>query len=154
MAFSFVRWIHWALATSLLVTRSNALTPNPGFLSHGRMIKIQSPCRKIRHSRRQSSVTGIDDDDDFLANKLVKERSNLEGFGFSTPMKQILKESKRNLGFVRASASDTVLDVMEAISSGIQDVALVVEDGSEEVLGLFTETDYVKVGSIMYYIVS
>lgn len=64
-----------------------------------------------------------------------------EGYGFSTPVRRILKESER--GYHRADASDTVIDVMQAITAGDYDVALVYD--GKELVGLFTETDYIRV---------
>jgi len=66
-----------------------------------------------------------------------------EGYGFSAPMKRISKEAKRGDGFYRAAASDKVVDVMQAITEGNKDVALVYE--GPELLGIFTEADYIRV---------
>jgi hypothetical protein len=71
-----------------------------------------------------------------------------EGYGFSCPTSRILKESGRGQGFYKASASESVIDVMEAITSGTSDVALVFQ--GDELLGLFTEADYIKVRSSAY----
>jgi len=67
-----------------------------------------------------------------------------EGYGFSTPASRILAESQRGEGYYRASATESVLDVMAQISNGKQDVALVFDDKSDKLLGLFTETDYIS----------
>lgn len=67
-----------------------------------------------------------------------------EGFGFSAPARRILKEADRGNGYYQASSADLVIDVMEAITTGQQDVALVYGDDNE-IQGLFTETDYIKV---------
>lgn len=69
-----------------------------------------------------------------------------EGFGFSSSAERILKVAGRSSGFYRAKASDIVTDVMDGITDGELDVALVFEDDSDELLGIFTETDYIKVG--------
>lgn len=66
-----------------------------------------------------------------------------EGYGFSSPADRILESSSRETGFYKASGGDRIIDVMSGITQGDQDVALVY-DGSE-VLGLFTETDYIEV---------
>lgn len=68
-----------------------------------------------------------------------------EGYGFSSPGERILKSAKRGEGYYKAKGDDRVIDVMEGISEGSQDVALVFdesEDGS--LLGIFTEADYIK----------
>ena len=68
-----------------------------------------------------------------------------EGYGFSSSIDRVLKEAGRNNGYYKASGSDLVTDVMDGITSGNVDVALVFDDSSK-LLGIFTETDYIKVG--------
>lgn len=68
-----------------------------------------------------------------------------EGFGFSSPANRILSESARSGGFYRAGAQDSVLDVMENIMvNGKSDVALVFDEESNLLIGIFTETDYIQ----------
>jgi hypothetical protein len=69
-----------------------------------------------------------------------------EGYGFSASMGRILDAADRENGFYRARASEIVTDVMEGITIGKADVALVFDDSSDKILGIFTETDYIKVG--------
>jgi hypothetical protein len=77
-----------------------------------------------------------------------------EGFGFTTPANRVLREAKRGVGYYRASASDLVIDVMDGITSGEQDVALVFDDkDAKKLLGLFTETDYIKVCIVAWWTV-
>jgi len=66
-----------------------------------------------------------------------------DGFGFSAPAQRVLKEANRGTGFYKASADETVIDVMEAITTNEKDVALVY--AANQLLGLFTEADYVRV---------
>ncbi len=82
------------------------------------------------------------------ASPLMEESSMItpEGFGFSAPVRRILKESGR--GYHKAKASDTVIDVMQAITAGAYDVALVYDE--KELVGLFTETDYIRVSGIFF----
>lgn len=68
-----------------------------------------------------------------------------EGYGFSSSIDRVLKEAGRNNGYYKASGSDLVTDVMDGITSGDVDVALVFDDESK-LLGIFTESDYIKVG--------
>ncbi len=84
------------------------------------------------------------------ASPLMEESSMItpEGFGFSAPVRRILKESGR--GYHKAKASDTVIDVMQAITAGAYDVALVYDE--KELVGLFTETDYIRVSGILLFI--
>jgi len=66
-----------------------------------------------------------------------------EGYGFSSPAERIIKQAKRQgSGYYRASDADTVVDVMEGITEGDADMALVYGDNG--LLGIFTETDYVN----------
>jgi hypothetical protein len=79
-----------------------------------------------------------------------------DGFGLSTPASRILAVSGRNNGYYKAKASDIVSDVMEGITSGKADVAVVFgDDDSSKVAGIFTEKDYIKVGmdlsSFLYF---
>jgi hypothetical protein len=67
-----------------------------------------------------------------------------EGYGFSSSIQRVLKESGRDGGFYKASSSDLVTDVMDGITGGSVDVALVFDDSSK-LLGIFTESDYIKV---------
>ena len=69
-----------------------------------------------------------------------------EGFGFSTPAERVLREANRGMGYYAATGSQRVIDVMEAITTGPYDVALVFDgDNKDTVIGLFTETDYIRV---------
>jgi hypothetical protein len=68
-----------------------------------------------------------------------------EGYGFASGVDRILKKAGRSNGFYRAKASDLVVDVMEGITTGDLDVALVFDDDTAKLVGIFTETDYIKV---------
>lgn len=71
-----------------------------------------------------------------------------EGFGFSAPARRVLKEANRSTGFYKASGKELVIDVMDAITSGEgTDVALVYGE-DDKVMGLFTESDYIKVSRL------
>eukprot|EP00536_Pseudo-nitzschia_multiseries_P002004 jgi/Psemu1/182566/e_gw1.26.154.1 len=68
-----------------------------------------------------------------------------EGFGFSSPVFRVLNIADRNGGYYSAKASNIVTDVMDEITNGKADVALVFEDGEGGKLkGIFTETDYIE----------
>lgn len=68
-----------------------------------------------------------------------------DGFGFSAPARRILKESKRSDGYYRAVGKELVIDVMEAITQGTGPDAALVYDQDDQVQGIFTESDYIKV---------
>jgi hypothetical protein len=85
---------------------------------------------------------------------LVSESSYItpDGFGFSSPARRILQESGRVRCYHRAVGSDTVVDVIDAITSTPADVALVFDDNDSDdskLLGIFTETDFIKVRTYM-----
>mmetsp|Transcript_15841 Transcript_15841/g.22554 ORF Transcript_15841/g.22554 Transcript_15841/m.22554 type:complete len:783 (+) Transcript_15841:77-2425(+) len=87
---------------------------------------------------------------------LLRETSILtpNGYGFASTAKRILESSDRMGGYYTARASDRVIDVMDGITDGVLDVALVydkdalssADDDSlpmNGLVGLFTESDYV-----------
>jgi hypothetical protein len=67
-----------------------------------------------------------------------------EGYGFSSPVSRILQQADRQGGYSKALASDRVVDVIATITETSQDVALVYSE-EDALLGIFTETDYIKV---------
>mmetsp|Transcript_16185 Transcript_16185/g.44815 ORF Transcript_16185/g.44815 Transcript_16185/m.44815 type:complete len:768 (-) Transcript_16185:702-3005(-) len=68
-----------------------------------------------------------------------------EGYGFSSPVFRVLNLADRNGGYYSAKASSIVTDVMDEITNGKADVALVFEDGDDGKLqGIFTESDYIE----------
>ncbi len=74
-----------------------------------------------------------------------------EGYGFSATAERIITNAKRgNNGFYKAKSTDKVIDIMGGITSGTEDVALIYEDS--ELLGIFTESDYINV-SIMLMLI-
>lgn len=69
-----------------------------------------------------------------------------EGYGFTAPAKRILQEANRsNKGYYRASSKESILTVIAAITEGEYDAALAFDDDTNAVVGLFTESDYIKV---------
>jgi hypothetical protein len=69
-----------------------------------------------------------------------------EGYGFSSTVERVMKEADRANGYYRATSTESVTDVMDGITSGKVDVALVFEETTNKLLGIFTESDYIKVG--------
>jgi len=67
-----------------------------------------------------------------------------EGFGFSSTMGRVLDIANRSDGYYSAMASDIVTDVMEEITNGQADVALVFQDDNTKFEGIFTESDYIE----------
>jgi len=68
-----------------------------------------------------------------------------EGYGFSSPAIRILDVASRSGGYYRATTSNIVTDVMDEITNGKADVALVFQDGENGKLeGIFTERDYIE----------
>lgn len=135
-------------------TTTNAFTFTSSFVpavsvSSSRSTAFAVQQHQKRHQQKQrlyqsSTSSSTDNDNDWET--VIGEECIItpEGYGFSTPTERVLKKSKRGTGFYRAAAADRVIDVMEAITTGNQDVALVFEE-NEQLLGIFTETDYIKV---------
>jgi hypothetical protein len=68
------------------------------------------------------------------------------GYGFSASMERVLKDAAG--GYYKARMDESVIDVMEGITADVNaDVALVFE--GEELKGLFTDSDYIKVSLCM-----
>jgi Na+/H+ antiporter NhaD/arsenite permease-like protein/CBS domain-containing protein len=78
-----------------------------------------------------------------------------EGYGFSTTLRRILDDTGK--GFYKAYGSDPVIDVIQGITASGKtngstekmhpDVALVFDDKSDALVGIFTERDYVKLST-------
>lgn len=143
-----------AAASLLLCTVSSAFTaPNGLKSSHSSFV---TPSRSSTSHRRMVgkffSADDDDDDDDMLVT--TECRLTPEGYGFSSPASRILKKARRGRGYYRASATDRVVDVIAAITApgGILDVSLVYGE-DDKLLGLFTETDYIKVSQSFPYCV-
>lgn len=97
------------------------------------------------------SVVSGDDDDDVGTLGTSESRLTPEGYGFSSPASRVLKKAKRGTGAYRASANDRVVDVIAAITSAQNnlDVSLVYGE-NDSLIGLFTETDYIKVRPVQF----
>lgn len=77
-----------------------------------------------------------------------------EGYGFTASADRILRE-RGGKGFYRAKSTESVIDVMRAITTepAEHDVALIFdEENPEKVIGLFTESDYIRVGTSPVYV--
>jgi len=68
-----------------------------------------------------------------------------EGYGFSSPISRVMKESGK-IGYYRAKSSESVVDVMENI--GKNEVALVFDEkNAEELMGIFTDFDFIRLST-------
>ena len=66
------------------------------------------------------------------------------GSGFSTSVERVLSETSSKGSYYKADVDESVIDVMDGITADLNaDVALVFE--GEELRGLFTDSDYIKV---------
>jgi Na+/H+ antiporter NhaD/arsenite permease-like protein len=70
-----------------------------------------------------------------------------EGYGFTAPAKRILSAANRKgSGYYRASSTENIMSVINAITTGDDfDAALVFDTETDKIVGLFTESDYIKV---------
>ena len=79
-----------------------------------------------------------------------------EGYGFSTSLRRILEDT--GSGYYKGYGSDRVIDIIQGITSTRKkddeadkanpDVALVFDDETEALIGIFTERDYVKLSAV------
>jgi len=68
-----------------------------------------------------------------------------EGYGFSSPISRVMKESGKS-GYYRAKSSESVVDVMGKI--GKNEVALVFdEENDKELMGIFTDFDFIRLST-------
>lgn len=88
-----------------------------------------------------TSLAAAAADDEFFGSQSILTP---KGFGFASPSSRVLESAGRGEGYHRAKGSDSILDVMAGITGGTADAALVFDDESDDLLGLFTETDYIR----------
>lgn len=93
---------------------------------------------------RPSSSLGAASDYEFEG---LAEECNItpEGYGFSSSAERVMRVADRGNGYYRATSGESVTDVMDGITSGQVDVALVFDETTNKLLGIFTESDYIKV---------
>lgn len=89
--------------------------------------------------------TGAVDPEDVLPLASSSSSITPEGLGFSSPVSRILKLTTQG-DFYRALSTDLVTEVMDGITSAdsATDAALVFST-DDKLVGVFTETDYIKV---------
>ena len=105
--------------------------------SHLPNVQLQAPINS-----RSSTSSNVKLNSSFSGECLLTP----EGYGFSSTVERIIEKAQRGNGFYVANANDSVIDVMGGITEGEKDVALVY-DGSD-LLGIFTETDYINVSRL------
>lgn len=127
-----------ALVLSVLVPQSSSFVPNAARHVSGRSV----PMARHTVSRQVSGAEELEAESMMNMNNYLTP----EGTGFSSSMSRIAKLSKRGEGCYRANGSDRVVDVMDAITQDVnQDVALVYDEETKKLLGIFTESDYIRV---------
>ena len=130
-----------ALATTTPVVHSFAPSPSLKTTS----LK-QYGARTSSFTSSLSSTSSDTLGEDLVALSSNPQSSNLtpEGYGFSSPIGRILK-SRGGLGYYKAQATDSVVDVMEGLNTDATkgDVALVY-DTNDKLLGIFTDADYIR----------
>jgi Na+/H+ antiporter NhaD/arsenite permease-like protein/CBS domain-containing protein len=140
----------WFLVTNAIILSCDSFTPNTEFIrnhvpkrTRGSLDVSFLTKPQLQRTKLYSAGTATS------INSIVDNMASItpEGYGFSSPMDRVLAESKRQPGYHKAKASDTVIDVMQAITGSRDgyDVALVFDDDNDnKLLGLFTESDYIK----------
>lgn len=129
--------IHYAAAALALTGTSSAFSPP--------IIRSITP-RTSSFNGRTTSLYNAEIIEEDLSALSSNPTLNLlpAGKGFSASMERVLQDAAG--GYYRAKSDESVIDVMEGITSDVNaDVALVFE--GEELKGLFTDSDYIKVCS-------
>lgn len=133
---SFRYGVATALVSLCLVSQSSSFAPVARHLSPGKSASFHSSPRVIRH------VSGAEE---LEAESIMNmEFLTPEGTGLSSPISRIVTLSKRDNGYYRANGSDRVVDVMDGITRDVQHDVALVYDG-DKLVGIFTESDYIKV---------
>lgn len=75
-----------------------------------------------------------------------------EGYGFTAAAKRIVAEAgRRGNGYYRASSTQNIFEVIQAITDGEYDAALVFdEENNNKIVGLFTESDFIRVSNLIW----
>ncbi|KAL3772582.1 hypothetical protein ACHAWO_003637 [Cyclotella atomus] len=140
--------IHLTAAALALAQTASAFAPptlkcitprTSSFIHHGSRPTTTTSTTKL-HNAEQS----IQEDD--LTALSTNPTLNLlpAGYGFSASMERVLKDAAG--GYYKAKMDESVIDVMEGITADVNaDVALVFE--GEELMGLFTDSDYIKIAT-------
>jgi Na+/H+ antiporter NhaD/arsenite permease-like protein/CBS domain-containing protein len=145
--FTSLVTIQWLLVTHTILLPCDAFTPNAMVT---RVATSRSPTFVTNHDTIQTKLYSAGTSTSSSSGGIIVETMTMitpEGYGFSSPMGRVLTESNRKPGYHKAKASDTVIDVMQAITSSRDgyDVALVFDnDNDDKLLGLFTESDYIR----------
>ena len=112
-----------------------------GTSSRSRSISTTVPMSTTRTSLSAAESSPVDAQDLEAKSTMITP----EGFGFSSTTKRVLQQAGRGSGYFKALDTDTVTSVMDGITDGQVDAALVFEEGTDKLLGIFTESDYVQV---------
>uniref|UniRef100_A0A7S2UF67 Citrate transporter-like domain-containing protein n=1 Tax=Attheya septentrionalis TaxID=420275 RepID=A0A7S2UF67_9STRA len=136
-----------ALLSVLLAGSCSAFAPSSSlspFVTGGQVPATgRSASFASRHvNRANTALNSLVADEEFIP---LSEECLLtpDGYGFSSPAERILRNSNRGEGYYRAKATDRIIDVMEGITNGDKDAALVFDE-KDSLLGIFTESDYIK----------
>jgi hypothetical protein len=102
-------------------------------------------------ARRHATVSTEDFNPQGLVPLKKETMITPEGYGFTAPAKRILSEANRKgSGYYRASSTENIMSVINAITNGDDfDAALVFDEETKKIVGLFTESDYIKVSTLL-----
>ena len=133
-----------ASAASLSLTA--AFAPSSGFANIAHLSN-----NNIHHARISPLLSTAANSDDVIDADIVALSTNPtlnltpEGYGFSSPISRVMKESDGS-GYYSAKSSESVVDVMGKI--GKNDVALVFdEENDDELMGIFTDFDFIRLST-------
>lgn len=109
------------------------------------MVRRSLPVTEEKAARIKLDMVGSDINPEQMLPLRQGNVITSEGYGFSSPLIRVLDVASRNGGYYSAKTSTIVTDVMDEITNGKTDVALVFQDGENGKLeGIFTETDYIE----------
>jgi len=143
-----MRFYHTALLASMLSNSALAFTTPQSTRALRSSQFVPSNDRLFSNTQRYQTSDSVQ----YSEECLMPEETMITpaGFGFTAPAKRIVEESgKEGAGYYRASSSEKILSVINEIVSGEDfDAALVFDDETSKIVGLFTEADYIKFSTL------
>lgn len=134
--------MHWTTFSFVLLSQVNAFVPS-SFLTQPQQYVSTVPSLHSSTSFQRKTHPTQETSSRLYSGLEGTCLLTPEGYGFSSSMERVLAKAKRGSGFYTAMKDARVIDVMGGITEGQLDAALVYDQN--ELLGIFTESDYIKV---------
>jgi len=126
----------WILAVLPLDSECFSFTPSVGIRNNRSTINQNKFWFGVHHGRSLGMSS-----EDVIEMPTGSQTITPAGYGFSTPLKRIVQDS--TAGYVKSLGTDSVIDVIQKISQSQTSVSLVYDE-NDQVMGIFTERDYIK----------